>query len=131
MAFAFPDSLKAYREYVVVLPAGERVTLAFTLGDLNTTAVGAAYARQQHALAYGLILISGLPGAPDHPLIWIQDEREVAIAGVEGDQGISAALRIVISRLIASFFVELASLVPGLAERCTLYALKPANDLAL
>ena len=67
----FPDETLAFREYVLILADGSRVSMAITLGDPQADGFAARLARQNDALAYGLISVLDAPDAPDAPIVWM------------------------------------------------------------
>src|SRR4051794_6196013 len=101
----FPGVPLAYREYPLPLPDGSRAVIALTLGDREVETLEAKFARENGAVAFGLVSMTDVPGAPQHPFIWMQDWKHLSLA-VEGDYEISGELETIIFLYIAVFFEE-------------------------
>jgi hypothetical protein len=126
----FPDGAIAYREYEVPMPDGTTASLAFTLGDITIDSVPANFAREHGALAYGLVSVIDVPEAPQFPLVWTQNQTQLALAVADEDNDLSDSLKQVIARYIAIFFADIAPIAPQLAA-LQLKMPPPANDHTL
>jgi hypothetical protein len=123
---AFPGSALAYREYDAELSDGAIVSLAFTLGDSNADTGTARFAREHNALAFGLIFVRDLPGAPSGPIVWLVDGTHLSLA-TESDRPISEELRDLIELYLERYFIEITPIAPQFADLHT-GPIPPAND---
>jgi len=110
-----PEGTIAFREYEVPMPDGSKASIELTLGDLSVHSMAADFARQNGALAYGLVNVVDLDGAPDFPLIWTQGETEFGITVADGDPDPTDELKAIIARFIGVFFADIATIAPELA----------------
>src|SRR5437868_2736675 len=88
----FSDGTLTYREYVVVLSGGSRVTLAITLGDPDADGIAAEFAREKGALAHGLVSFMGLRDGPEFPIVWMVNASELTLAKATDDREVSNSL---------------------------------------
>jgi hypothetical protein len=70
----------------------------------------------------GLVSIRGLPDAPRYPVIWVNTDAKVGVTVADEDDDLSPELKQIISRYLAVFFNDIASIAPELA------ALELASD---
>jgi hypothetical protein len=110
------DGIIAVREYEVMLPDGTIASISFTLGDLQQDSIPAEFARSNGALAYGLVSVEGVEGAPDFPMLWTRAENGLNITASDDDGELSDELRKIIARAIAVFFRDLGQIAPELAR---------------
>ncbi|HEY6980599.1 hypothetical protein [Reyranella sp.] len=122
-----PDGAIAYREYEVPMPDGTTANLAFTLGDMTADSIPAEFARRQGALAYGLVSVIDVPGAPRHALIWLQGRTPLALTVADEDSDLGEPLQQAIARCMAVFFADIAPVAPQIAA-LQLKLPEPAND---
>jgi hypothetical protein len=116
-----------YHEYEVELPTGPMVSLAITLGDLKADNLSARFARENKALAYGLVSILEMPNAPTHPIVWMVDDYELSLATEEDDPSISEEVEELVQLYLRLFFIQTAPIAPQLAGIEVLSAVG-AND---
>ena len=110
--FDFPGGATVYREYEVLLNSGATGSITFTLGDMDRESPGALLARRAGALAFGLISLANVPGAPKYPFVWTHDAMQFGVTVEEDDADLSSELRNIIVRYICMFLDEFAPLVP-------------------
>jgi len=124
--FDFPGGAAVYREYGVMLDSGATGIIAVTLGDIDLDSPTAFLARRCSAPAFGLISLADVPGAPQCPFVWIQDETQLGVTIAEQDGDLSDELRGIIAHYICVFLAEIGPLAReidgGAFERST------AND---
>src|SRR4051794_18004263 len=104
----FPDGTIPYREYEVELSDGSTASLAFTLCEFDADTVAARLAHEQNAAAYGMVSVLDMPGAPEHPIVWMVDATQFMLATERGDAPISQELETVIELYVRLFFIQLA-----------------------
>ena len=108
----FPGGATVYRKYEVLLNSGATGSIAFTLGDMDRESPGTLLARRAGALAFGLISLADVPGAPRYPFVWTHDAMQFGVTVAEDDADLSDELRGIIVRYICMFLDEIAPLVP-------------------
>ncbi len=123
----FPDEALAVREYVLVLSDGSRVSMAITLGDPEADGFAARLARENDAVAYGLISVLDAPEAPEAPIVWMVNADSLSLAKAAGDGKVSAELQGLIGLYLGLFFVQTAPFAPHLAN-IRLQPIGVAND---
>ena len=104
----------AWREYEYHLPDGTEAAFAASLCELIGDNPGAELARQQGALAHGLIAVAGMHDAAPRPLVWFQTKDELVLLVSRDDQPISDDLCKTIVRVLTIFFRDVRLAVHGL-----------------
>jgi hypothetical protein len=105
----------AYREYEVALAQGGTASMTFTLASRNAESVVSDVARSLQAGAYGFVSILDYPGAPRHPVIWLQLPTQFALMVADGDEDLSPDLKQIIARRLMKFISDIAPIAPELA----------------
>jgi hypothetical protein len=111
----FPGSTLAYREYEAQLSDELRVSLAFTLCDLDADTMAAHFAQERNAVAFGLISID-MPDGPDHPILWMVDDTHLSLATEEGASPMSDELQNIVELYLRLFFIQVVPIAPHLAS---------------
>ena len=110
-----PAGAVAYREYEVPLAQGGTASLAFTLAGQDANSVVFDVARSLQAVAYGFVSILDYPGAPRHPVVWLQLPTQLALMVADGDEDLSQDLKQIIARRLMQFISDIAPIAPQLA----------------
>ncbi|WP_085937305.1 hypothetical protein [Enhydrobacter aerosaccus] len=105
---------RAWREYRVPLPSGITATIAFALADPAYDFWTVAIAREQQAVAFGLLAIMDAPGEPHEPMLWTFGGESVSILPDDDDLAPSEAVRQILPRYLAMFFDDIKDTVPEL-----------------
>lgn len=105
----------ATREYEVTLAGGAKGKLAFALCDLSRENALARHARKREAVAFGLLGLEGLPGAPRHPLLWVRTRNGMEMTTSDGDDQPGVDLQRLVARHFIVFFADIADAAPELA----------------
>jgi hypothetical protein len=103
----------AMREYRTLLADGTVADIALTLSDLNDETISDRFARAQNAVAYGVVSILGVEGAPQYPAIWLQLADQIAITVADEDPDLTPELKEVVARYLAVFFADIAEVAPS------------------
>ena len=105
----------ACREYEYRLPDGTEAGFAVTLRNFTENSAAANFARENGAIAHGLISILGVSDAPSHPIVWMHTRDELVIIVAENDSTVSEDLKRVLLRVLRAFFRDIRDIAPGLA----------------
>ena len=108
----------ACREYEYLLPDGTEAAVAVTLRDLADHSDGAKTARQNGALAHGLISVVGVRDAPSRPLAWMQTKDELVVLVGRDDQPMSDDLHQTLVRVLRIFFKEMRAALLRVLRAC-------------
>jgi hypothetical protein len=111
----FPSEALAYREYALAVSDGSTITMAITLGDPEADTMPGRFAREHQALAYGLVSVLDMPGAPKFPIVWMVSSDQLILAKSTDDADIPAELQELIGLYLGLFFVQTAPFAPQLA----------------
>ena len=110
-----PAGVVAYREYEVPLAQGGTASMAFTLVRRDAESFASDVARSLQAGAYGFVSILDYPGAPRHPVVWLQLPTQLALMVADGDDDLSQDLKQIIARRLLQFISDIAPIAPDLA----------------
>jgi len=104
----------ACREYSVSLRSGRKAKISFTLGAPDAGDAVAKLARDEGALAYGLVSISDDASFSERPLVWTHTEAELCITAID-EHSLEEDLQQIVARYLAVFFADISSVAPELA----------------
>lgn len=87
-----------------------------SLYKLCDASAAAAFARENGAIAHGLISVAGVPRAPSRPIMWMRSRQRLAVIVAEQRREIGDDLLRAMARLLRTFFRDVRRVAPGLAD---------------
>ena len=108
------DDMVASRKYGLMIAGRGLVTIALTLGDKDGESIPADVAREQGALAYGLVSVEEDQGAAQ-PMVWLFDGTQIDVAVGEANLPPDDDLLEAIGQCLRLFFTDIAPVSPHVA----------------
>ena len=127
VADPLPCGALAYRDYEALTCDGRLISVAFTLGDLNSDTAFAKLARRTGALHFGLVSLLHLEQTFQCPLVWMYTKGEVCLCSVEKAPELDQSFEDEILRYLAIFFADVACLAPALGRLSLLLQARPSR----
>ena len=73
----------------------------------------ASLARENGAVAHGIVAVNGMPGAPRNPVVWMCTREGLAIAVAQRDPAIGDDVLSALVRVFRTYFRDIRELAPG------------------
>ena len=89
---------------------------SISLYKLCDASAAAAFARENGAIAHGLISVAGVPRAPSRPIMWMRSRPRLTVVVAEQHREIGDDLLDAMARLLRTFFRDVRRVAPGLAD---------------
>jgi hypothetical protein len=122
-----PEGVLAYQEYVIEMPGAPRGRIALTLDDPSSDSPVARDIRRRGGKAHGIVLMDGVPDAPDHAVLWVLWDAMVALDVPEGER-VTDTVKRTAARYLMEFLTGLAPTMPWLADAMTSGGLMPGPE---